>query len=134
MLWDFGAKENIIRELTRRGCRVADLPAGTTAEEILAAQRLLTGGSDSVFGINSENTFRHRWKRYCEVNGLSYVPPYNLRHTFVSMAKTLPEGAVKPLVGHSRQMDTYGIYAHLIEGEEKETTAALESVLQKILR
>jgi len=50
------------------------------------------------------------------------------------MAKTLPEGAVKPLVGHSRQMDTYGIYAHLIEGEEKETTAALESVLQKILR
>lgn len=105
-----------------------------TAEEILAAQHLLTGGSDSVFGINSENTFRHRWKRYCEVNGLSYVPPYNLRHTFVSMAKTLPEGAVKPLVGHSRQMDTYGIYAHLIEGEEKETTAALESVLQKILR
>ena len=36
VLWDFGAKENIIRELTRRGCRVADLPAGTTAEEILA--------------------------------------------------------------------------------------------------
>ena len=35
VLWDFGAKENIIRELTRRGCRVADLPAGTTAEEIL---------------------------------------------------------------------------------------------------
>lgn len=36
VLWDFGAKENIIRELTRRRCRVADLPAGTTAEEILA--------------------------------------------------------------------------------------------------
>ena len=35
VLWDFGAKENIIRELTRRGCRVSDLPAGTTAEEIL---------------------------------------------------------------------------------------------------
>mgnify|MGYP000653572838 CR=1 FL=1 len=35
VLWDFGAKENIIREMTRRGCRVADLPAGTTAEEIL---------------------------------------------------------------------------------------------------
>ena len=35
VLWDFGAKENIIRELTRRGCRVADLPACTTAEEIL---------------------------------------------------------------------------------------------------
>ncbi len=105
-----------------------------TAEEILAAQRLLTGDMESVFGINSENTYRHCWKRYCDANGLTYVPPYNLRHTFVSMAKTLPEGAVKPLVGHSRQMDTYGVYAHLIEGEEKETTAALESVLQKVLQ
>lgn len=36
VLWDFGAKENIIRELTRRGCDVYDVCASTTAEEILA--------------------------------------------------------------------------------------------------
>lgn len=35
VLWDFGAKENIIRELTKRGCEVVDVPASTTAEEIL---------------------------------------------------------------------------------------------------
>ncbi len=36
VLWDFGAKRNILKELTKRGCEVADVPASTTAEEILA--------------------------------------------------------------------------------------------------
>ena len=36
-LVDYGAKRNIIRELTRRGCAVTAVPAGTSAEEILAA-------------------------------------------------------------------------------------------------
>ena len=35
-LWDFGAKRNIARELVKRGCNVVCVPAGTTAEEILA--------------------------------------------------------------------------------------------------
>ena len=36
VLIDYGAKRNIIRELTRRGCEVTLVPAGTSAEEILA--------------------------------------------------------------------------------------------------
>ena len=36
VLWDFGAKQNIIRELSRRDCQVTAVPANTTAEEILA--------------------------------------------------------------------------------------------------
>jgi carbamoyl-phosphate synthase small subunit len=35
-LWDFGAKRNIANELVSRGCDVTILPAGATAEEILA--------------------------------------------------------------------------------------------------
>lgn len=103
------------------------------AKEILEAQRELTGGEEVVFPIEAESTYRHCWKRYCEANGIEYVPPYNLRHTFVSMAKTLPEGTVKSLVGHSRQMDTYGIYAHLIKGEKQRTAEQLEGVLDKVL-
>ncbi|HIW74418.1 MAG TPA: carbamoyl phosphate synthase small subunit [Firmicutes bacterium] len=34
VLWDFGAKANIRRELEKRGCAVTTVPAGTTAEEI----------------------------------------------------------------------------------------------------
>jgi len=37
-LIDYGAKRNIIRELTKRGCTVTAVPAGTSAEEILAGK------------------------------------------------------------------------------------------------
>lgn len=35
-LWDFGAKENIARELVKRGCELTIMPADASAEEILA--------------------------------------------------------------------------------------------------
>jgi len=35
VLWDFGAKANIQRELEKRSCRVTVVPASATAEEIL---------------------------------------------------------------------------------------------------
>lgn len=35
VLWDFGAKENIRRELLKRGCEVITVPAHTTAEMIM---------------------------------------------------------------------------------------------------
>lgn len=36
VLWDFGAKANITQELLARGCEVVTVPAGTSAEDILA--------------------------------------------------------------------------------------------------
>lgn len=36
VLWDYGAKENIERELLKRGCTVVRVPAEITAKEILA--------------------------------------------------------------------------------------------------
>ncbi|HWQ74296.1 MAG TPA: carbamoyl phosphate synthase small subunit [Syntrophomonas sp.] len=36
VLWDFGAKENIRRELLKRGCEVITVPALTTAETIIS--------------------------------------------------------------------------------------------------
>lgn len=36
VLWDFGAKQNLIRELTKRGCRVTAVPSFYTADQILA--------------------------------------------------------------------------------------------------
>ena len=38
VVWDFGAKDNIVRELVKRGCYCIKVPAGYTAEEILALQ------------------------------------------------------------------------------------------------
>lgn len=38
VLYDFGAKGNIVRELVKRGCRVIEVPAATTAAEALSLQ------------------------------------------------------------------------------------------------
>jgi len=38
VLWDFGAKQNISRELAHRGCEVVRVPADFTAEQILSYQ------------------------------------------------------------------------------------------------
>ena len=54
-LLDYGAKANIARELQKRGCRVTVLPAGTSAEQVLAL------GADGILlsngpGDPAENT------------------------------------------------------------------------------
>ncbi len=36
VLWDFGAKDNIRRELVKAGCNVTVVPSSTTADEIIA--------------------------------------------------------------------------------------------------
>lgn len=46
-VWDFGAKDNIVRELVKRGCRCIRVPSYYTAEQILALKPdglMLTNG------------------------------------------------------------------------------------------
>ena len=43
-----------------------------SAAAILQAQKKLTGGQESVFGISCEDTYRKYWRRYCEANGLQF--------------------------------------------------------------
>ena len=53
-VWDFGAKDNITRELVKRGCYCIKVPASYTAEQILALEPqglMLTNGP----GDPSEN-------------------------------------------------------------------------------
>jgi len=88
-----------------------------TAYDIIHAQLELKPETEYIFDIASTSTFRHRWQKYCEVNGITITSLYELRHTFVSIVKNLPEGSVKQLVGHSKNMDTFGIYGHQLTGE-----------------
>ena len=56
VLWDFGAKGNIERELIKRGCTVTTVPAGYTAEQILAfapdGLMLSNGGGDPADNVS----------------------------------------------------------------------------------
>ena len=72
----------------------------------------------------SNELYHKRWKCYCEYHSILPITPYELRHTFVSAVKSLPEGYLKGLVGHSKDMDTYGVYSHEMSGD-MEVTATL---------
>ena len=102
--------------------------------DILRSQLRLKPDSKYVFDISSTAYFRRRWQRYCEANGITVTTPYELRHTFVSIAKALPEGQVKQIVGHSRNMDTYGVYGHEMTGEAEKTAEDLNKIFDGLIK
>lgn len=102
------------------------------AKEVIVKQRKISTG-ESVFEIESQSTFRHRWQKYCAANQINYVSLYELRHTFISIAKRLTDGELRHLAGHSKSMDTYGIYSHEIQGENQNISEKLNEIWREIL-
>lgn len=90
--------------------------------------------SDEYGECAKENRYYKRWVHYCEVNGIQKTTAYEMRHTFVSVVKSLPEGYLKQLVGHSKDMDTYGVYSHEFLGDSKKTAELVEDIFGKILQ
>lgn len=119
-----GKNENAVRSFT----------VSALARRVLDDQREVTGGVGSVFRITSEPHYYRRWKAYCTANGLTPCSLYELRHTFVSVVKTLPAGEVKDLVGHSEDMDTFGVYAHTLAGDAENTARAVNGVFLRVLK
>ena len=64
---------------------------------------------------------------------MTKITLYELRHTFVSIAKSLPEGEIKSLVGHSQNMDTYGVYSHAFEGDFDKVSNDIQVCFDNIL-
>lgn len=105
---------------------------GPTAQKIINDQLERSSGI-YLFDIKSTEHYKNRFFAYCKANGIPRTTPYELRHTFVSLAQSLPEGWVKKLVGHSKSMDTFGVYGHNVAGMEGQITTALEDVFCGIL-
>lgn len=78
-------------------------------------------------------SFYQRWCKYRDFNGIAKISPYELRHTFVSIVKALPQGVIKNLVGHSQSMDTYGIYSHTVTGDMDTAADMVSEIMQNIL-
>ena len=104
------------------------------AKQILQEQWKNTNPSaPTIFPKISEHRYRIRLLNYCRHNHLPEVSPYELRHTFVSIVKQLPEGMIKSLVGHSADMDTLGIYSHELSDDAMQTANEVEKVFNLIL-
>ena len=121
-----GKNENAIRSIT----------LSPLAQQVLKAQfdDYYDNESNYVFPVGSTQYFLRRWKQYCISNDIPTTTLYELRHTFVSIAKSLPEGTVKSIVGHSKQMDTFGVYSHALTNDAEEVSTALQVQFEKLLK
>jgi len=83
----------------------------------------------------SQKQFRSAWKRYCDANNFTkYVTPYELRHTFVSINDEMPLALKKMVVGHSKSMDTEGVYGHRKQGDMDRAAVYIDAAFMKYLK
>lgn len=88
---------------------------------------------DQLFPEYSTEAYRKHLAQYCQSNGITIVTPYELRHTSFSIMQTLPEGLVKAAGGHSRNMDTFGVYGHEVQGDKTLTAQLLQERFTNLL-
>lgn len=82
----------------------------------------------------TQQNFRRAWKRYCAANRISGAnTPYEMRHTFVSVVDEMPTQLKKMVVGHSKSMDTEGIYGHQKAGDMERAAAYIDAAFRNIL-
>ena len=112
---------------------IRDFYLNDMTRQLLKQQKDLKKPGESVFGIHCSQTYRKRFIAYCNYNEIPHTTPYELRHTFVSVAKNLSEGQLKQIVGHSKSMDTYGVYSHTVEGDLQNTSTQLNSIFQSFI-
>ncbi|MEG2660927.1 MAG: site-specific integrase [Oscillospiraceae bacterium] len=119
-----GKNDNAIRTIT----------LSSLAVQVLEHQKSCNDNADTVFDISNTDNYWKRWKKYCKYNGIPCISPYELRHTFVSIAKVLPDGQVKSIVGHSKNMDTFGIYGHTVDGEDLQASLQIDAIFKTLLK
>lgn len=113
---------------------IRDVVLHPLAMEQVRLQLFATGRrAGPLWEIYRQDTFREQWYRYCAHNGLPHITPYELRHTFVSIAQELPEGQLKMIVGHSKSMDTRGVYGHEMKGQKERTAQNLQRIFSELL-
>ena len=113
------------RGKNQNALRRAKLPP--VAQKVLQQQRDLmdTMGikSEYVFantdgGPVSQSTYRHHWEAYRSYHGIQEgTTPYSLRNTAISAYKAIPKPLLDPVIGHSKTMDTWGVYGRELDGD-----------------
>ena len=78
--------------------------------------------------------FYEKWKTYRNQHGIQ-CSLHEMRHTMISVAKAdVPEQLLKQAVGHSKSMDTFGIYGHKVDGELNRVANILDNIFDTILK
>ena len=76
----------------------------------------------------TQQTFYRHWKRYCASHGIEEgTTLYELRHTWCSVNDDMPDGLKKLVMGHSKSMDTNGVYGHKKKGDMERAASFADS-------
>ena len=84
--------------------------------------------------ICETQTLWNNLSRFLAYNGIPHYSLYELRHTYISVNRYMPEALLKLQVGHSEKMDTRGVYGHEIDGDAKEAAVLSTSAFNEILK
>ena len=126
-----GKNENAIRTVVLHPLAAAELRA-QLQQRTLEEERPLRD-DDPVFLLRNQQSLYNYWQTYQRSNGID--PPvslYELRHTFVSMIEdAVPPAQLRRMVGHSKNMDTYGWYSHAVTGRDNATALAVSDALSE---
>lgn len=124
-----GKNENAIRTIVLHPLAAAEVRA-QLRQRTLEEERPLTD-DDPLFLLENQQSLYNYWKFYQRSNGID--PPvslYELRHTFVSLIDdAVPPAQLRRMVGHSRNMDTYGWYSHAVTGRDDAAAQTVSVVL-----
>jgi len=89
---------------------------------------------DSDGGPISYKRYWNHWKRFCAVHDIKEgTKPYELRHTFVSINDEMPEGLKKMVMGHSKNMDTEGVYGHEMKGQRAKAARYIDAAFDEFV-
>ena len=125
-----GKNENAIRSFDM-GKEAREAYEAQTA--LLKASGIPLNYTTSLFQIQNQRALFKRWKKYQKDNGIEpQVTLYEMRHTFVSVESgVLTDSQLKMLVGHSKNMDTAGVYRHELDGQREDLAAAATAAFKK---
>ena len=127
-----GKNENARRSLSVKGIAQTELEA---QRKMLLSKGILTKWvfANHEGEYTRQKRFRTAWASYCSFNGLSKVTPYEMRHTYVSLNDEMPDGLKKKALGHSKNMDTEGVYGHLKDGDLERIAEYSDAALKRII-
>ena len=78
---------------------------------------------------------RKQWVKLRQERGFDdRIKLYSLRHTYVSIVSAqsmISEGNLKQILGHSKSMDTFGVYGHRVDNELENTASVIDLTFGK---
>ena len=117
--------------------RIVPLPpiASELIRETISRNRDANFGTEWIFcnyygNPASQDSVRKQWNKLGLPGTL-----YSLRHTFVSIVSSqthLAEGTLKHLIGHSKDMDTFGTYKHQVDGELEQAASVINLTFERL--